>query len=348
MQCLHALHCMRMQQLPQLSLLLIICLFFLADHPAAGRILEEKQTLNVPVQTQPTANANADKSNPFIEWLAGLIGTSTPAPTENLTPPENCPMCQCGRTNRLTRIVGGQETQVNQYPWMAMLQYSGTFYCGGSLISDRHVLTAAHCVHGFNRNKISVVLMEHDRVSTTESMTMVSKVLRVIEHSGYNSNNYNSDIAILRLATAMNINDKLRPVCLPTPKKPFTGYDGIVTGWGATSENGAISTNLQEVTVPIMSNADCRKTGYGMTRITDNMLCAGYDEGKKDSCQGDSGGPLHVIKQNSTDNVHQIAGIVSWGEGCAKPNYPGVYTRVNRFGTWIRSNTVDGCYCSED
>uniref|UniRef100_A0A182S864 Vitamin K-dependent protein C n=1 Tax=Anopheles maculatus TaxID=74869 RepID=A0A182S864_9DIPT len=123
---------------------------------------------------------------------------------------------------------------------------------------------------------------------------------------------------------------------------------GIVTGWGATSENGAISTNLQEVTVPIMSNADCRKTGYGPTRITDNMLCAGFDEGKKDSCQGDSGGPLHVIKQNSTDNVHQIAGIVSWGEGCAKPNYPGVYTRVNRFGTWIKSNTVDGCYCSED
>uniref|UniRef100_A0A182JXD4 Peptidase S1 domain-containing protein n=1 Tax=Anopheles christyi TaxID=43041 RepID=A0A182JXD4_9DIPT len=324
----------------RLLILFIVGLFFLSEPTAGGRIPEEKQPIEIPAQGQ------TEKNNPFIEWLAGLIGSTSTPPPEVLTPPDSCPMCKCGRTNRLTRIVGGQETQVNQYPWMAMLQYSGTFYCGGSLISDRHVLTAAHCVHGFNRNKISVVLMEHDRVSTTESMTMVSQVLRVIEHNGYNSNNYNSDIAILRLATAMTINDKLRPVCLPTAKKPFSGYDGIVTGWGATSENGAISTNLQEVTVPIMSNSDCRKTGYGPTRITDNMLCAGFDEGKKDSCQGDSGGPLHVINQNSTDNVHQIAGIVSWGEGCAKPNYPGVYTRVNRFGTWIRSNTVDGCYCT--
>ncbi|XP_035901880.1 trypsin-1-like [Anopheles stephensi] len=338
MQCVHALLCSGMQ----LSILFLVGLFFLSEPTAAGRIAEQKQAIDFPAQIQ------TQKNNPFIEWLAGLIGTSTPPPQENLTPPETCPMCKCGRTNRLTRIVGGQETQVNQYPWMAMLMYSGTFYCGGSLISDRHVLTAAHCVHGFQRSKISVVLLEHDRVSTTETMTMTSQVLRIIEHNGYNSNNYNSDIAILRLATTMNIDDKLKPVCLPTPKKPFSGYDGIVTGWGATSENGAISTNLQEVTVPIMSNADCRKTGYGPTRITDNMLCAGFKEGKKDSCQGDSGGPLHVIKQNSTDNVHQIAGIVSWGEGCAKPNYPGVYTRVNRFGTWIKSNTVDGCYCSEE
>ncbi|XP_050087470.1 trypsin-1-like [Anopheles aquasalis] len=320
-------------------LLLIVCL--LSD-TVSGHTAIRRQAVESIVQ-KPT-----EKNNPFIEWLAGLIGTTTTPPPETLNPPESCPMCKCGRTNRLTRIVGGQETQVNQYPWMAMLQYSGTFYCGGSLISDRHVLTAAHCVHGFNPKKISAVLMEHDRVSMTESMTRTARVLRVIEHKGYNSNNYNSDIAILRLDTVMTIDDKLRPVCLPTPKKPFTGYDGIVTGWGATSENGAISTNLQEVTVPIMSNADCRKTGYGASRITDNMMCAGYSEGKKDSCQGDSGGPLHIMKQDSTENIHQIAGIVSWGEGCAKPNYPGVYTRVNRFGTWIRSNTVDGCYCDEE
>lgn len=123
---------------------------------------------------------------------------------------------------------------------------------------------------------------------------------------------------------------------------------GIVTGWGATSENGQISVNLQEVTVPIMSNVDCKKTGYGQSRITDNMMCAGFPEGKKDSCQGDSGGPMHVIdSEMKLESVHQIAGIVSWGEGCAKPNYPGVYTRVNRFRTWLMTNTADACYCSE-
>ncbi|XP_052869395.1 trypsin-1-like [Anopheles cruzii] len=324
---------------PSLLWLLIVCLL---NDTVSGNVATGRNEVESAVQIQ------TQKNNPFIEWLAGLIGSPAPPPTEPLTPPESCPMCKCGRTNRLTRIVGGMETKVNQYPWMALLKYGGTFYCGGSLISDRHVLTAAHCVHGFNSEKITVVMMEHDRILTTESKLLTAKVKRVIEHSGYNSNNYNSDIAILLLGSVMEIDDRLCPVCLPTKKKPFSGYDGIVTGWGATSENGPISTNLQEVTVPIMSNADCRKTGYGPTRITDNMMCAGYSEGKKDSCQGDSGGPLHVIKQNSTDNIHQIAGIVSWGEGCAKPNYPGVYTRVNRFGSWIRNNTVDGCYCDED
>nr|CAI5835085.1 unnamed protein product [Callosobruchus analis] len=114
----------------------------------------------------------------------------------------------------------------------------------------------------------------------------------------------------------------------------------VAVGWGATKQNGQTATKLQEVKVPIMSNVDCKKTGYG-SRITDNMMCAGYPEGKKDSCQGDSGGPLLV--QNGT--AYQIVGIVSWGEGCAQANYPGVYTRVNRYISWIKSLTRDACYC---
>lgn len=97
-----------------------------------------------------------------------------------------------------------------------------------------------------------------------------------------------------------------------------------------------------------MSNEDCKKTAYGESRISDNMLCAGYPEGMKDSCQGDSGGPLHVMnKEMESENIHQIAGVVSWGEGCAKPDYPGVYSRVNRYEEWIRNNTIDGCYCNQ-
>ncbi|XP_053698576.1 trypsin-1-like [Sabethes cyaneus] len=287
--------------------------------------------------------------NPFLQWLTGLLGTATTTQAPQLTPPANCSECKCGRTNQVTRIVGGTETRVNQYPWMVILQYGTTFYCGGSLISDRHVLTAAHCVHGFNPAKISAVLLDHDRSSSTETETITCKVERVIKHNGYNPSNYNSDIAILKLDRVLNFDQKLRPVCLPSPKKTFTGYEGIVTGWGATKENGQIAVNLQEVSVPIMSNADCRKSGYGEKRITDNMLCAGLPDGKKDSCQGDSGGPLHVInKDYPAEQIHQNAGIVSWGEGCAKPNYPGVYTRVNRFRTWIMTNTMDACYCSED
>ncbi|XP_058839024.1 transmembrane protease serine 9-like [Topomyia yanbarensis] len=299
--------------------------------------------------TQPAPRQQPTQRNPFLQWLASLIGTTTTTQAPPLNPPNNCTECKCGRINQATRIVGGTETRVNQYPWMAILQYGGTFYCGGSLISDRHVLTAAHCVHGFNPAKISVVLLEHDRSNTMEARTITSKVERVIKHNGYNPSNYNSDIAILKLDQMLKFDERLRPVCLPTAKKSFTGYDGIVTGWGATAENGAISVTLQEVIVPIMSNTDCRKSGYGEKRITDNMLCAGFPEGNKDSCQGDSGGPLHVMnKEKTMENIYQNAGIVSWGEGCAKPNYPGVYTRVNRFRTWIMANTVDGCFCSED
>ncbi|XP_055585488.1 transmembrane protease serine 9-like [Uranotaenia lowii] len=301
-----------------------------------------------PTQIQHVLRQNPPPRNPFLQWLAGLIATTSTTEAPTLEPPTNCKTCKCGRTNKPTRIVGGTETRVNQYPWMAMLQYGGTFYCGGTLISDRHVLTAAHCVHGFNPAKISVVLMEHDRSDQKEAETITSSVIRVIKHNGYNPNNYNSDIALLRLNKTIDFDDKKRPVCMPSKKKSFSGYDGIVTGWGATSENGQISVNLREVTVPIMSNTECRMSGYGETRITENMMCAGYPMGMKDSCQGDSGGPMHVINQDMrSDNIHQIAGIVSWGEGCAKPNYPGVYTRVNRFHTWITTNAADGCFCSE-
>lgn len=130
-------------------------------------------------------------------------------------------------------------------------------------------------------------------------------------------------------------------------------------------EQGDISPTLQEVIVPILSNSECRKSGYGSSRITDNMLCAGFKDGEKDSCQvrksnehenncifrhediikfimqGDSGGPLHIVNET----VYHVVGVVSWGEGCAQSNYPGVYSRVNRYGTWIRSNTRDACYC---
>lgn len=129
--------------------------------------------------------------------------------------------------------------------------------------------------------------------------------------------------------------------------------------------SGEVSNTLQQVVVPILSNLDCKNSAYSSTRITDNMLCAGFKEGKKDSCQGDSGkiktlsiqrtfklsnkipfsgGPLHV--KDNTTMIHQIVGVVSWGDGCAKPNYPGVYARVNRYRTWIRDNTIDACTCS--
>ncbi|XP_023287914.1 trypsin-1-like [Orussus abietinus] len=297
------------------------------------------------VKTNWTATADAETvDKTFLQWIQQVFGnkpgvvvtTQTPEP-EN---PQKCQTCKCGLTNKNNRIVGGVETLEIQYPWMTALMYRGRFYCGGSLISSRYVLTAAHCVEGFQKSLITIRLLEHNR-NTSHSRVMEYKVQEVIRHGAYSTVNYNNDIALLKIAEDLKFSGPLRPVCLPERGKTFSGEMAIVTGWGALEEGGVGSSTLQEVTVPILSNAECRATKYPARRITDNMLCAGFTEGSKDSCQGDSGGPLHVVNET----VHHIAGVVSWGEGCAQPNYPGVYSRVNRFLSWIERNTADSCYC---
>ncbi|XP_011498156.1 PREDICTED: trypsin-1-like [Ceratosolen solmsi marchali] len=283
----------------------------------------------------------------FLSWLQNILGYRPPIASTTQPPiseQEKCPPCRCGITNKQNRIVGGIETQVNQYPWVALLMYRRRFYCGATVINSKYLLTAAHCITGFDRNLMSVRILEHDRNLTAEAITLDFRITEIIKHNGYSTVNYNNDIALIKIDGELNFDEKMRPACLAEPVKTFTGETGIVTGWGAIVEGGPVSTTLQEVSVPIMSNAECRRSKYPARKITDNMLCAGYKEGQKDSCQGDSGGPLHVVAVG----LYRIIGIVSWGEGCAQPGYPGVYTRVNRYITWIMSNTADACYCSDE
>ncbi|XP_063546469.1 trypsin-like isoform X1 [Cydia strobilella] len=303
----------------------------------------------------------------FIDWINSILGdptTTTLRPTQD--PPDDCPSCQCGVPTR-SRIVGGYETKVLELPWMAALMYNGRFYCGGSLINDFYILTAAHCTSGFRKERITVRLLEHDRSMPNETKTIDRGVQAIIRHLRYNPGTYDNDIALLKLDQRVDLNKAvkrlrndpessgeegndeedqpgLRPVCLASPGLSYSNYSGVASGWGTTTEGGSVSNSLQEVSVPIISNAECRKTAYKQ-RITDNMLCAGEPEGGRDACQGDSGGPLHIL--NTDNNVLQEVGIVSWGEGCARPDRPGVYTRVNRYLTWIRSNTRDACYCTD-
>ncbi|XP_046474651.1 trypsin-1 isoform X1 [Neodiprion pinetum] len=328
----------------------------------APNILADNQDFNQqshPLITEGSKLVNSTGANPnnqqfdkgLWEWVTSIFNkpSQNPIPTappivEPVAPPENCPACKCGLTNKHNRIVGGMETQENQYPWMVELLYNGRFYCGGSCINSRFAVTAAHCVQGFDKTRIRVRILVHAlNSSLSQGKIKEYGVERIIKHSGYSPFNYNNDIALLKLDGPIKFDDSMRPVCLPELHKTFSGEKGIVTGWGATSESGPISNKLQELMVPILSNVECKASKYPSQRITDNMLCAGYPEGGKDSCQGDSGGPLHVVN----DSVHSIVGIVSWGEGCAQANYPGVYTRVNRYVTWIQHNTLDGCYCSK-
>ncbi|XP_066150939.1 trypsin-1-like isoform X2 [Euwallacea fornicatus] len=313
-----------------------------------GDVVMETEVFSQPLSMKdPTFNSTRKN---IIDWFLGAIGfkpsdnqDAAPAPHPVPTPVPNmdCPKCTCGLALKHKRIVGGVETLVNEYPWMVALQYNNRFFCGASLINNKYLLTAAHCVNGFNRERLSAMFLDHDRSNSYETTTFTRKIRNVFRHKSYGQGgNYNNDVALLQLDKEVSLSDMTRPVCLPATGKSFTGLNGIAVGWGAQEQHGSVSTKLREVTVPIMSNVDCKKTGYN-SRITDNMLCAGFHDGKKDSCQGDSGGPLHVIN----GNLHEVVGIVSWGEGCAQPNYPGVYTRVNRYITWIMSNTKDACYC---
>ncbi len=139
-------------------------------------------------------------------------------------------------------------------------------------------MTAAHCVDRFQKTLMAVRIFEHDRNSTHESMTKDYRVQEIIKHGGYSTVNYNNDIALIKIDGEFEFDNKMKPVCLAERAKTFTGETGIVTGWGAIEEGGPVSTTLREVSVPIMSNADCKATKYPARKITDNMICAGYKE----------------------------------------------------------------------
>ncbi|XP_064072607.1 trypsin-1-like isoform X2 [Vanessa tameamea] len=250
----------------------------------------------------------------------------------------NC-SCECSGPNQENRIVGGVAAGINRYPWMARLVYDGQFHCGASLLTKEYVLTAAHCVRKLKRSKIRVILGDHDQTITTESAAIMRAVIAIVRHRSFDAESYNNDIALLKLRKPVAFSKIIKPVCLPPASVDPSGKEGIVVGWGRTSEGGQLPAIVQEVRVPILSLTQCRGMKYRASRITNNMLCAG--RASTDSCQGDSGGPLLLQKGDR----FQIVGIVSWGVGCGRPGYPGVYTRITRYLPWLRANLRDTCLC---
>ncbi|XP_063076729.1 uncharacterized protein LOC134466782 [Engraulis encrasicolus] len=248
----------------------------------------------------------------------------------------------CGRPsiNRVTsRIVGGQEAPRGSWPWQVSLHRYGRHFCGGSLINNQWILTAAHCFSGTSPRGLVVYLGRHAQLTTNPSEVR-RRVVRVIQHPRYQRRNNDNDIALLRLSSPVPFTDFIRPVCLAAKDSAFhSGEDSWVTGWGAVREGVRLPfpRRLQEVEVPVVGNRQC-KCQNGIRRVTDNMICAGLQTGGKDSCQGDSGGPM----VNVQNDVWIQSGIISWGFGCARPELPGVYTRVSRYQEWIRSQVTDG------
>jgi secreted trypsin-like serine protease len=240
------------------------------------------------------------------------------------------------------RIVGGELVLIENNPWqIAMVRAdvaepTRSQFCGGSVIADTWILTAAHCV----RN--SIVREDPKRVDVIAGTSQYAiggerlKVAAIHTHPKYNESTMDHDFALLRLQSPVTLGEAVELAKENTQVSPRT--NACVTGWGATAEGGPGSIDLLGAEVPIVSNKVCnRPESYGGD-ITDAMMCAGKRPGGVDSCQGDSGGPLST----SIDGRTTLIGVVSWGEGCARRLKYGVYSRVSMAAPWIASTTAGG------
>jgi len=233
------------------------------------------------------------------------------------------------------RIVSGWNADEGEWPWIAALMNNGRQFCGGSLIDDKHILTAAHCVAHMSRYDVAnlkVRLGDYKIKTAGETKIFESKAARVVRHKEFTQQTLHKDVAIITMEEPVPASfTKVRPVCLPTGNDQYTAKTATVIGWGSLRENGPQPDVLQEMTVAVWDNQECKET-YGNAApggIMPHMLCAGFKG--KDSCSGDSGGPMQI----GTGNKWTQIGIVSWGIGCGKSHYPGVYTRVTEVKDWI-------------
>uniref|UniRef100_A0A672YQE0 Coagulation factor VII n=1 Tax=Sphaeramia orbicularis TaxID=375764 RepID=A0A672YQE0_9TELE len=237
------------------------------------------------------------------------------------------------------RIVGGSVCPKGECPWQVLLLYKGKGFCGGVLFRPWWVLTASHCLENMDVQFLQVVAGEHDTdvAEGTEQLVQVSQILM---HEDYVTATADNDIALLRLATPIAYTPYAVPACLPTralaERDLWAVNKHTVSGWGRRTENGPTSHLLRRLLVPNVRTQDCVE--WSGVRITANMFCAGYIEGREDSCKGDSGGPLVTKYKNTTF----LLGIVSWGKGCARPGHYGIYTRVSNYLDWIHNRTTTG------
>jgi len=232
-------------------------------------------------------------------------------------------------------IVGGTATTIAANPWQVSLQSSsGSHFCGGSILNENWILTAQHCVN--NGTTISKPARIEAGTTTISGSGQVRSVAEVIVYPGYVDASKGKDVALLRLSTPLDLSGaNAKAIPLVTAADATAGYTNTgvvsrVTGWGTLSSGGSSPDTLQTVDVNIVSNSSAQ-TSYPNETITADQLAAAAPG--KDSCQGDSGGPLTVLK----GSTRVLAGVVSWGYGCADSRYPGMYARVSTFESWIAS-----------
>ncbi|KAF0288616.1 Trypsin [Amphibalanus amphitrite] len=260
----------------------------------------------------------------------------------------------CGKVQTNVRIVGGEVVPRKALPWMVGITslIGRGPYCGGSIINERFILTAAHCVKNREASRISVLVRKYKRYRDEDQIRFYVK--QIIKHPDYNKIRSDSDIAILELRDTLrelisSEDGRVRPICLPSAacgggsgpaEACLTGRTSLIAGWGLLRQDSLDYPDVAlQVELPVLSNDKCAEDYANEPFvITSNMVCAGLPEGGKDTCQGDSGGPMML--RDSATKVHTLVGVVSFGKGCAQRGFPGVYARVSEYLPWIRENTV--------
>ncbi|KAF0288945.1 Coagulation factor IX [Amphibalanus amphitrite] len=250
--------------------------------------------------------------------------------------------CECGiRQN--ARVVGGEDAARGQFPWQAGLVPRGSTrtFCGGSLINNRYVLTAAHCTVSFSPSEIQVMLGDL-RIGTSDVGEQRFSVQQIIEHPLYTSATGSGwDFSLLKLTRTITFTSTVSPVCLPTIRQTYAGAEATASGYGRLGATEPQATTLQFVQLPVWSQTACQSL-YGPT-LKSTMICAGgYPEGGRSVCNGDSGGPL----VSDVSGRSQLIGVVSFGVPCALSYIPDVYARVTEALSWIATNTADAEYCN--
>nr|CAI5852171.1 unnamed protein product [Callosobruchus analis] len=240
------------------------------------------------------------------------------------------------------RVVGGKPSQPAAWPWLVSIYKNGVFHCGGVLINEEWIITAAHCVDRYWQYYYEISAGALRRLSYSP-MEQTRWAAVAIPHEDYDRSTLSNDIALMKMSSPVRFNRYVRPICLPSDA---TAGDGFINapppgeicttvGWGATVEHGVDPDHMREVEVPVLPA--CK---HMEDRMNNAAICAGLLSGGKDACQGDSGGPF-MCRNPRNPTQWYLAGIVSHGEGCARPNEPGVYTRVSRHLGWIAENARD-------
>lgn len=239
----------------------------------------------------------------------------------------------------VSRIVGGRRALTNEYPYQVALETerrsiwsgSSTFrqFCGASIINDRWIVTAAHCLQRQSVGRLRGVIGTNNLREMNRSSVAFEKL---IVHENYDSNSVRNDIGLLKTRSSIRAaaNGKyVSPICLPRQGQQFTGQ-GVISGFGHVREGGPSSPLLLSTNLQIMPDSSCRAAYSGEYSVPE-MLCGGATG--RDTCQGDSGGPF----AQQTSNGWTLIGITSFGRGCARPGVPGVYTRVSNYVNWINN-----------